>query len=159
MIYFFEFIVFVQWFLYCWIRDSWTPYDQEVSVASLTLPDNLMRRLMRTGTVKGEHGQLMTSGLNESDLIARPVRWWLSIGTRLVEAGTWTCFQLENENYPSNMQLVTWRLCDLKWANGTFRWASSFAKIYHEVWEQTHLALTSNWARYYHFPYYWTTSN
>ena len=66
----FEFIVFVQWFLYCWIRGSWRPYDQEVSVASLTLPDNLMRRLMRTGTVKG--GELMTSGLNEGDLIARP---------------------------------------------------------------------------------------
>ena len=40
-------------------------------MASLTLPDNLMRRLMRTGTVKGEHGELMT-WLNESDLIARP---------------------------------------------------------------------------------------
>lgn len=65
--------------------------------------------------------------------------------SRLVEAGIWTCFQLENENYPSNTQLVKWRPCDRKWANGTFRWALSFAKIYHEVW-------------YYHFPYYWTPS-
>lgn len=116
--YFFEFIVFVQWFLYCWIKDSWTPHDQEVSVASLTLPDNLMRRLMRTGTVKG--GELMTSGVKwkRSHRETLPVRWWLSIGTlndlRFQICGGWNLNMLPTWKWELSIQHAAGEMATLR---------------------------------------------